>query len=293
MENQGKYCIKWNDFQKNISLAFTNCQESEDFSDVTLVSNDGVKFSAHMLILSASSNLLRTILTQHKSPHPLLFLRGISTDHLRSILDFVYRGEVNVFTEGVEEFLKIAKELEIKGMDGYDEDNKKHDIIEAKKEIPGPKHLEPIHNTRKAHMPDQDSSNEDRVNFYTQQKEDQKMPKQEQLAAGPVVETKAVTVDQAVTVAQALIYGDTWVRGEDTLEKTIGIMMERAGGSWNCKVCQQNFMDSRQKLRDHVEETHVRGVSHICHQCKKVFESRHYIKSHIMRAHKTPEILKL
>ena len=91
MENQGKYCIKWNDFQKNIALAFTNFQDSKDFSDVTLVSNDGVKFSAHMLVLSASSNLFRTILSDHKSPHPLLYMRGINAANLRSILDFAYK----------------------------------------------------------------------------------------------------------------------------------------------------------------------------------------------------------
>jgi hypothetical protein len=37
MGTSDKYCLRWNDFRSNISLAFQDLRASEDFFDVTLV----------------------------------------------------------------------------------------------------------------------------------------------------------------------------------------------------------------------------------------------------------------
>ena len=47
-----KYCLRWNDYTSNISLAFQDLRSSADFFDVTLATEDS-EIRAHRVILSA------------------------------------------------------------------------------------------------------------------------------------------------------------------------------------------------------------------------------------------------
>ena len=51
MESE-KFCLKWNDFEKNISHAFRGLRDDKDFFDVTLACDDE-QIRAHKVILSA------------------------------------------------------------------------------------------------------------------------------------------------------------------------------------------------------------------------------------------------
>ena len=50
-----KFCLRWNDFESNISVAFRELREDKDFFDVTLACEDGQQVEAHKVILAASS----------------------------------------------------------------------------------------------------------------------------------------------------------------------------------------------------------------------------------------------
>ena len=109
-----KLCLQWNDFQENIKTAFGNLREDNDFADVTLVSEDGQQVEAHKVILAASSPTFQKLLGGNKHPHPLIYLRGIKARDLMAILDFLYRGEANVFQDNIDSFLAVAEELQMK-----------------------------------------------------------------------------------------------------------------------------------------------------------------------------------
>ena len=49
-----KLCLRWNEFQDNISKTFGNLRRDTDFSDVTLVCEDGHQVEAHKVILDGS-----------------------------------------------------------------------------------------------------------------------------------------------------------------------------------------------------------------------------------------------
>ena len=116
MTSSEKFSIKWDDFQKNVSSSFREIRE--DFCDVTLTCEANMKITAHKVILAASSNFFREILTENQHPHPLLYMRGIKGVHLKSVIDFIYHGEVNVFEEDLDKFLSVAEELQLKGLVG-------------------------------------------------------------------------------------------------------------------------------------------------------------------------------
>ena len=76
MTSSEKFSLKWNEFQENISVAFSNLREDKTFTDVTLVSEDGQQMEVHKIILTASSPFFMNILTNNKHPTPLIYLKG-------------------------------------------------------------------------------------------------------------------------------------------------------------------------------------------------------------------------
>merc|ERR1711970_915848 len=110
-----KFCLRWNDFESNISTAFRELREDKDFFDVTLACDDE-QLQAHKVILSACSNFFRTVLRRNKHEHPLLYLKGVKYVDLVSILNFMYHGEVNVAQEELNSFLAVAEDLQVKGL---------------------------------------------------------------------------------------------------------------------------------------------------------------------------------
>ena len=59
-------------------------------------------------------------------------MRGLKFDDLLAIMDFLYRGEANVFHENLDSFLAIAEELQLKGLTGNTEE-RVEDLDVAKK----------------------------------------------------------------------------------------------------------------------------------------------------------------
>ena len=91
--------------------------DDNDLTDVTLVCDDTIQINAHKVILSASSEFFKTIFQKNKHSNLLLYLRGIDSKLLGTILDFIYHGEVTVKQEEVNRFLGVAQDLQLKGLD--------------------------------------------------------------------------------------------------------------------------------------------------------------------------------
>merc|ERR1711915_853975 len=83
----------------------------------TLACDDGEQISAHKIILSSSSGVFEKILAKNPDKHMLLYLRGLSVNDLKSLLQFIYLGEVNLEENKVDEFLMIASEFQVRGLE--------------------------------------------------------------------------------------------------------------------------------------------------------------------------------
>ena len=57
-----KLRLQWNDFKDNFSLVVGDLRQGEDFTDVTLVCQDGQQVEAHKVILVASSPFFKELL---------------------------------------------------------------------------------------------------------------------------------------------------------------------------------------------------------------------------------------
>ncbi|XP_026326079.1 zinc finger protein 131-like [Hyposmocoma kahamanoa] len=114
MSNQ-EISLKWNGYQNNILSNVKELFKDEGLSDVTLVS-EGHSFKAHKVILSANSSVFRNIFQQNPHKDPIIVLHDINTASLRTLLTFMYNGEVNVTEEFLPMLLKTAEVLRICGL---------------------------------------------------------------------------------------------------------------------------------------------------------------------------------
>ena len=114
--------LQWNDFKDNVSSAFGSLRDDKEFTDVTLVCEDGQQVEAHKLVLIVSSPFFQNILQKNKHPHPLIYIRGVRYEDLSAMVDFIYRGEANDFQGNLDFFLTFAGELQMKGLKGNESD---------------------------------------------------------------------------------------------------------------------------------------------------------------------------
>ena len=113
-----KLCLQWNDFKTNVNSAFGRLRDDKEFTDVTLVCEDGQQVEAHKVVFVASSPFFLNILKRNKHPHPLIYMRGVRPENLMAMVDFFYYGEANVYQENLDSFLVLAEELQLKGLRG-------------------------------------------------------------------------------------------------------------------------------------------------------------------------------
>jgi len=113
-----KYCLKWNDFTSNLSVAFQEMRRDADFFDLTLLTENS-EIRCHKLVLGACSSHFRQIIKRLSSqniPNPAIYLRGVRHEDIKNLLEFMYLGEVNIAHEDLDSFLAVAQDLCIKGL---------------------------------------------------------------------------------------------------------------------------------------------------------------------------------
>ena len=110
-----------NNFTSHLLQTLKDLLNEKEFTDVTLVGDDNIQLTAHKVILSAFSPILRNLLLSNPHPHPLLYMRGVSSIELSSLLQFMYFGETEISQNNFNTFQALAKDLEVKGLEVPDE----------------------------------------------------------------------------------------------------------------------------------------------------------------------------
>ena len=126
MKNSDIRCLQFQDHSDTLIASLTQLRQDRDLCDVTLVSGDGQMIEAHRIILSASSGFFKRLLTTNINPRPIIYMRNVTWKILDCLLTFVYQGEVTIGTEGLEDFLALATEVQLKGLENIsysDSDN--------------------------------------------------------------------------------------------------------------------------------------------------------------------------
>ena len=73
-------------------------------------------------------------------------------------------------------------------------------------------------------------------------------------------------------------------RDENTdLDLQILEMIEKSDGVWKCKICGRTTI-KKDRIREHAE-SHIEGMSHTCHICRKSYPNRNTLRCHINNVH--------
>ncbi|XP_051168420.1 protein bric-a-brac 1 isoform X2 [Leptopilina boulardi] len=110
------YCLRWNNYQSNMTSVFHQLLQTEAFVDVTLACNEA-SLKAHKVVLSACSSYFQKLLLSNPCKHPTIIMpQDVCFNDLKFIIEFVYRGEIDVSQAELQSLLKTADQLKIKGL---------------------------------------------------------------------------------------------------------------------------------------------------------------------------------
>nr|XP_036233210.1 longitudinals lacking protein, isoforms J/P/Q/S/Z isoform X2 [Bactrocera oleae]XP_036233215.1 longitudinals lacking protein, isoforms J/P/Q/S/Z isoform X2 [Bactrocera oleae]XP_036233222.1 longitudinals lacking protein, isoforms J/P/Q/S/Z isoform X2 [Bactrocera oleae]XP_036233226.1 longitudinals lacking protein, isoforms J/P/Q/S/Z isoform X2 [Bactrocera oleae]XP_036233232.1 longitudinals lacking protein, isoforms J/P/Q/S/Z isoform X2 [Bactrocera oleae]XP_036233240.1 longitudinals lacking pro len=115
MEDDQQFCLRWNNHQSTLISVFDTLLENQTLVDCTLAA-EGKFLKAHKVVLSACSPFFATLLQQQYDKHPIFILKDVKYQELRAMMDYMYRGEVNISQDQLAALLKAAESLQIKGL---------------------------------------------------------------------------------------------------------------------------------------------------------------------------------
>ncbi|XP_037035562.1 longitudinals lacking protein, isoforms A/B/D/L isoform X8 [Bradysia coprophila] len=115
MDDDQQFCLRWNNHQSTLISVFDTLLENGTLVDCTLAA-EGKFLKAHKVVLSACSPYFAALLSQQYDKHPIFILKDIKFQELRAMMDYMYRGEVNISQDQLAALLKAAESLQIKGL---------------------------------------------------------------------------------------------------------------------------------------------------------------------------------
>ena len=184
-------------------------------------------------------------------------MRGVKSDDLLAIVDFLYCGEANVYQENLDSFLAIVSELQLKGLMA------KADTEEVIKE-------EPFKITQTA----------------------LKKVKQTHKKVSNVLNPVAKFDEQIASNVLDTVGGEGALNNGDLQEidqKCISMMEATTRRSvrgqllYRCKVCGKEEINGG--MKSHIESNHLEGIFIPCNFCEKTFRSRNSLSKHINDKH--------
>ena len=292
-----KVLIKWNDFNSSIPTSYPSLREERDFIDITLISDDELKFDAHKVVLSASSTFFRNLLRgTSKNVNTLLFLNGVKSSDLQLVLDFVYNGEVKLLQESIPSFLEATSKLRITGLSEPTPDANSAPPVNSMDSTD----LTDFHEflTNERIESNETSFNEDfeesfdniqnQITLEDQMKVENTIPGPEINGDLPL-NIKEEDNKQEFSKSQPnqhpppmIIYdfkGNTDIELLDAKISEYAVKLD--GKRYKCGVCGKPNRD-RSGIGHHIE-THFAGLSFTCELCEKEFKSREAIRKHKQR----------
>ena len=244
----GQFAIlKWRDFQANAAHSFENLRGTDNFCDVTLVSEDQRKVLAHKVVLAGSSQYFHNVLKNTNDSHPLLCLNEVQITELNYMIDYIYKGEVQVPQEQLDSFIKCAQRFQLEGMiQTQEETNKNHNVdekISCKVKITKNQEAEPL----KTEM----------------------------------TETKILAVQSGEFQDIEELEDKLEKMFHRLPDPPGGQIPRRPDLKYVCSLCGQ-----KSRFKGHAKEhaeTHLKGQSFPCQNCTKTYKSRNSFRSHLIK----------
>ena len=114
-------CFENSNYSSSLTSSLSSLLATSSLCDCSLICSDG-QLSAHKVILAATSSFFSSVFSLNHHNHPLIYLRGVKTDQMQAVLQFVYEGVCTVQEQSVDSWLEVAADLGIKGLEKCDQE---------------------------------------------------------------------------------------------------------------------------------------------------------------------------
>lgn len=111
-----QYRLRWNNHRSNLLNVFEELLQNEAFTDVTLAVENQRTIKCHKIVLAACSSYFQNLFLELPYKHTIVVLKDVKYTEINAILQYMYRGEVNVAQEQLTGMLKVAETLKVKGL---------------------------------------------------------------------------------------------------------------------------------------------------------------------------------
>ena len=277
--HQEKYSLTWHTYSDHLKSMMKELMMNEDYSDVTLITEDKKQIKANINVLSACSPVFKDILKKEKNSSTIMYLRGIQYLEMESIMQFIYLGEATFHEERMDEFIAVAKSLEIKEL--CNAETETNDEPEDEPTTNDPETLNEI-------LPDQTLESDRFI----------KHPPPEKRREVDSINSKygCIPCHKSFTSRKSLYLHDKSVHegvkyacdqcDYESLQKsnlTIHIQSKHEGIKYACDQCEYET-SHKGTLTVHIQSRHE-GIKYACDQCDLQFSKKSHLKRHVMNKH--------
>ena len=104
-----KCLIEFSEFHIFCKDILKDLRANNHFTDVTLVGDDNIPVKAHKIVLCAHSNVLKEAILSLGYDKIVLQCKGFKSQDMKSLLDFIYLGEVSSGYKDASILFKLGK----------------------------------------------------------------------------------------------------------------------------------------------------------------------------------------
>ena len=307
------YNLTWHTYSDHLRDMMQEIFRSDDFKDVTLVSDDKQSIKAHRNILSTCSPVFKSILQMEgQSNHPVIYLKGIKYSEIDAILKFIYSGETKCHEKELNELMLTAKNLEIKELcetvniwdEVNDQKKDKAHLLDAviKDEAASSIETKTIdyadNENGKEDQPVEEIFCENESKTFESVQRNEHQPEKEELLNAPSEDafpTKTKTKTKKIVQTKRINYGldvlkvqcpncDNYFANKWVLGDHIKSIHEGVTYACNHDQCYKEYALPR-TLRQHIQSAHE-GVKFPCNQCQMQFSTKNGLNIHTKAVHK-------
>ena len=279
--HQEKYSLKWHTYSDHLKSMMKVMMMDEDFADVTLVTEDKIQIKANINILRACSPVFKDILKKGKTSNQIMYLRGIQFPELESIIQFIYLGEATFYEDRMDEFLAVAKSLEIKELCNTET------VPNGKSDDESPP-CDPVISTKKLeektdisdHMQMEMQSAQERTRRFVARNGKYECDQCNKTYSG-----RGGLSSHKQSAHQGVKYACDQCDQQFTQQcsLTVHIQSRHEGIKYACDQCDQQFTQ-QSSLTDHFQSKHE-GIKYVCDQCQNTYSHRGKLNTHKQSAH--------
>ena len=269
---EDNYQIQWTEYSDHFQNSLHSMLISNELTDVTLVCDDKKVLKAHKLVLSTCSSVFRTIIQSMPGNNSLIYLRGIHHQDMESILQYMYIGGAEVKKEKLDDFLKLATNLELAYFNKLDlEKSRNENVVDV-------------------HEPYNEISENPFESFFNVQEYNESLESQPNY--------KPVICSLCDYQAENHVLLRAHQKSEHEIDNNIcnvcDFQASSPGGlkrhlvsvhsqKYECEKCSYSTKDG-QNLKRHIKIVHEK-IKYSCSQCSHKASTTSHLKSHMLNKH--------